>query len=73
LDHCRFRTSYGGAHFCQDPVYLEGFCRFHYGALQGGEINEYGVINERLTDQIRRREINFHGQRLSTSVYLERT
>jgi hypothetical protein len=71
--HCRFRTSYGGAQFCQDAVYLEGFCRFHFQALQHGEINEYGVINERLNDQIRRREINFHGIRLSDSVYLERT
>ena len=71
--HCRFRTSYGGARFCEDPVYLEGFCRFHFQALQKGEINENGVINERLNDQIRRREINFHGIRLSDSVYLDRT
>jgi hypothetical protein len=71
--HCRFRTSYGGALFCQDPAYLEGFCRFHFQALQQGEINEYGVINERLDDQIRRREINFHGIPLSDSVYLDRT
>jgi len=71
--HCRFRTSYGGARFCEDPVYLEGFCRFHFQALQQGEINENGVINERLNDQIRRREINFHGIRLSDAVYLDRT
>ena len=38
MDHCRFRTSYGGARFCQKPVYLEGFCKFHYKALQNGEI-----------------------------------
>lgn len=73
MDHCRFRTSYGGARFCQDRVYLEGFCRFHYGALQSGEINEHGVLNERLSDQVRRREINFHGLRLSDAVYLDRT
>lgn len=73
MDQCRFRTSYGGSRFCQDPPYLEGFCRFHYAALQNDEINEYGVINERLSDQVRRREINFHGQRLSDSVYLDRT
>ena len=58
---CRFRTSLGGAVFCQDPPYLEGFCRFHYEALSRGEINERGIINERLADQVRRREINFHG------------
>ena len=59
--HCSFRTSFGGVLFCQHPVYLEGFCRFHYEALQAGEINERGVIDERLSDQIRRREINYHG------------
>jgi hypothetical protein len=57
--------------YCQDPVYLEGFCRFHYKALQKGEINENGVINERLSDQARRREINLHGIRLSPETYLE--
>jgi hypothetical protein len=61
MDHCRFRTSNGGAEFCQDPAYLEGFCRFHFDALKRGEINEWGVLNERLADQVRRREINFHG------------
>ena len=61
MNHCRFRTSHGGSEFCQDPVYLEGFCRFHYAALKVGEINELGVIDERLADQVRRREINFHG------------
>ena len=50
MTHCRFRTSLGGAAFCGDPAYLEGFCRFHYAALQRGEINEWGVINERLAD-----------------------
>lgn len=59
--HCRFRTSLGGAQYCQEPPYLEGFCRFHYDALKRGEINEHGVLNERLADQVRRREINFHG------------
>jgi hypothetical protein len=51
--------------------YLEGFCRFHFGALQNGEINEHGVINERLTDQVRRREINYHGIAVDDAVYLE--
>jgi len=71
LDHCKFRTSYGGARFCQHPSYLEGYCEFHYRALQADEINEAGVINERLSDQDRRREINFHGIERSSAPYLE--
>lgn len=71
MAHCRFRTSWGGAQFCQDETYLEGFCRFHYRALQNGEINENGVLNERLSDQNRRREINYHGIRVPSGVYLE--
>lgn len=57
--------------FCQESVYLEGFCKFHYAALQNGEINECGIINEQLSDQIRRREINFYGMRFPDEVYLE--
>jgi hypothetical protein len=64
VDHCKFRTSFGGARYCQDAPYLEGFCKFHFEALQHGEINERGVLNERLSDQERRREINFHGIKL---------
>jgi hypothetical protein len=71
LTHCRFRTSHGGASFCQDPVYLEGFCRFHFEALQRGEINERGVLNERLSDQERRREINYHGIALPRTTYVD--
>jgi len=71
MKHCRFRTSYGGALFCQDPVYLEGFCEFHFRALQKGELNELGVINERVTDQDRRREINYHGIEIPSVTYLE--
>ena len=71
MKHCRFRTSCGGTLFCQDRVYLEGFCKFHYAALQKGEINENGVINELLSDQERRREINYHGIELDRETYLE--
>ena len=71
MTHCRFRTSYGGALFCQDPVYLEGFCKFHHGALQRGEINERGILNEMLSDQHRRREINYHGIRLPDDSALD--
>lgn len=69
MDHCRFRTSYGGAWFCQDPVYLEGFCKFHYRAFQREEINELGIINEKLSDQARRREINYHGIQIPSGTY----
>jgi hypothetical protein len=71
VTHCRFRTSYGGALFCMDPVYLEGFCKFHHRALVDGEINELGVLNEQLSDQDRRRQINFHGIQLPSETYLE--
>jgi hypothetical protein len=71
MKHCRFRTSYGGAMFCRETAYLEGFCKFHYRALQAGDINENGVINERISDQHRRREINFHGIDVGTEAYLE--
>ena len=71
MEHCRFRTSHGGSLFCRDAAYLEGFCRFHYTALGRGEINEQGVINELLSDQNRRREINYHGIRFPEETYLE--
>jgi hypothetical protein len=71
VSHCKFRTSFGGARFCQDDEYFEGFCKFHFRALQRGEINENGVINELLSDQERRREINYHGIDLAEPLYLE--
>lgn len=71
MDHCRFRTSLGGALYCQHEVYQEGFCRFHFEALQSDEINEWGIINERLSDQARRREINHHGIETPAGTYLE--
>ena len=71
MQHCRFRTSWGGAKFCQDAPYLEGFCKFHYRAFEKGEINELGVLNERLSDQDRRREINYHGIEQPRETYLE--
>jgi hypothetical protein len=71
MQHCKFRTSFGGVEFCQDPVYLEGFCRFHHEALRNGEINEHGVINERVSDQTRRRQINYHGISSEPPSYLD--
>jgi hypothetical protein len=71
MQHCKFRTSYGGAMFCKDPEYLEGFCKFHHAALCRGEINENGVINEKLSDQQRRRQINYHGIDTALPDYLD--
>lgn len=71
MSHCRFRTSWGGTRYCRDAPYLEGYCRFHHDALVRGEINENGVLNERLSDQERRREINYHGIDAPRATYLE--
>ena len=71
MNNCKFRTSFGGALFCQDVAYLDGFCKFHHDAFMQGEINELGVINERLSDQRRRREINYHGIPMPDGTYLE--
>lgn len=59
--YCSFRSSLGGVQHCQDAVHQEGFCRFHYECLLRGEILANGQINEALSDQNRRRRINFHG------------
>lgn len=67
---CRFRTSQGGVLRCQDPVYEEGFCRFHYECYLRGELLANGQINEMLSDQDRRRTINFHGIRPDPALYL---
>ena len=58
---CRFRSSLGGTTCCADPAYEEGFCRFHFECLLRGELLPNGQINEALSDQDRRRRINFHG------------
>jgi len=61
VSHCRFRTSLGGVRHCQDRVYEEGLCRFHYECYLRGELLHNGQINEYLADQNRRRVINLHG------------
>lgn len=71
VEHCRFRTSHGGTVRCGDPVYEEGFCRFHYECYLRGEVLPNGQINELLSDQDRRRTINFHGIPRDTQVYLD--
>src|SRR4029077_5666421 len=70
-ERCRFRSSYGGDQHCTDPDYHYGFCRFHFECYSRGEILANGQINEKLTDQVRRRAIKFHGLRLPTGTYVE--
>ena len=68
---CRFRSSLGGASYCEEPPCEDGFCRFHYECLLAGEILPNGQINEALSDQNRRRRINFHGLVRDTRPYLD--
>ena len=58
---CRFVSSLGGVHRCLDLPYREGFCRFHFDAFVNGEILLNAQISEHLTDQHRRRALNYHG------------
>jgi len=60
MEQCRFVTSWGGVARCGEEAYREGFCRFHFECFRNGEITERGLISERLSDQNRRREINYH-------------
>jgi len=66
MERCRFTTSWGGVTRCGDPAWRNGFCRFHDDCYQRGEITERGLISERLSDQERRREINYHAIRTGT-------
>jgi hypothetical protein len=66
--HCRFITSFGGAAYCMDNASLMGFCAFHFECYQRGEIDSEGHISDTLDDQIRRRDINFHGVELPDDV-----
>jgi hypothetical protein len=66
MERCRFTTSWGGVVRCGDPAWRNGFCRFHDDCYQGGEITERGLISERLSDQERRRAINYHAIRTGT-------
>ena len=63
MDRCRFVTSWGGVARCADEVHRQGFCRFHFECFRNGEITERGLISERLSDQTRRREINYQALR----------
>jgi hypothetical protein len=61
MERCRFTTSWGGVVRCSEPACRLGFCRFHFDCYRRGEIDIRGVISEKVTDQERRRQINFHG------------
>jgi len=63
LPRCVFISSYDGVSRCRHAAHAQGFCRFHYAALLAGEISPEGYIMDTLSDQVRRREINFHGIR----------
>jgi hypothetical protein len=69
VSHCRFRTSLGGTRHCQDEPYRDGFCRFHFDCYLRGELLANGQINEALSDQNRRRLINYHGISLDEPLY----
>ncbi|MBI4161640.1 MAG: hypothetical protein HY509_04255 [Acidobacteria bacterium] len=76
-DRCRFVTSYGGVIRCRESVYFHDFCQFHFEAYLRGELDERGHISEELSDQKRRREINYYGIDIPPDVpeeiYLDET
>jgi hypothetical protein len=61
MERCRFTTSWGGVARCADEAFRLGFCRFHFDCYRRGEIDIRGIISGAVTDQERRRQINFHG------------
>ena len=58
---CRYISSYDGVTRCSHGVYSQEFCRFHYEAYVAGEVTAEGYLVDTLSDQVRRRQINFHG------------
>ena len=60
-DRCRYISTYDGVTRCAHGIFAQGFCRFHYEAYLAGEITEEGYLADALFDQVRRRQINFHG------------
>ena len=63
MSGCAFISSYDGVSRCRHAAYAQGFCRFHYAALLSREITPEGYLADSLSDQVRRRAINFHGIR----------
>lgn len=58
---CRYISTYDGVTRCCHPVLAQEFCRGHYEALLQGEITEEGYLSDSLSDQVRRRELNYLG------------
>ena len=58
---CLYTSSHDGVSRCADEVHAQRFCRFHYQCLLVGEISREGYLADTLSDQVRRREINYHG------------
>lgn len=67
---CKFRSSYGGFGRCAHEACLNGFCEFHLDCFLKKELDENGIIVEWVTDQNRRREINFYGVEIPEKIYL---
>ncbi len=67
-ESCRFLTSYDGVTRCRERQYFHGFCEFHFEAFLRREIDAGGHISENLSDQKRRREINYYGIDLPPAV-----
>jgi hypothetical protein len=59
--NCRYISTYDGVSHCSHGAYAQGFCRFHYTAFLAGEISGEGYLSDNLSDQVRRRAINYHG------------
>lgn len=60
---CRYISSYDGVSRCSHEVFAQRFCRYHYRAYLERAITEEGHLVDTLSDQVRRRQINFHGIR----------
>lgn len=60
---CRFTSQFDGVTRCSEPTYDMGLCRFHRDCLDRGEIDEDAVLSDSVSDQRRRREINYYGMR----------
>jgi hypothetical protein len=61
LHRCRYISTYDGVTRCAHEVFAQRFCRFHYEAFLAGEVTAEGYLADTLSDQVRRRQINFHG------------
>lgn len=60
---CLYISTHDGVSRCTHRIYAQRFCRFHYRCYLNGEITQEGYLADTLSDQVRRREINYHGIR----------